>query len=105
MNLRIALAATVVSFAVPALAQQAAETLNYAVEWRFVRAGDVQVKWSGSSNAELQLKTTGIVASIGSGAPVVMLRTDIDALPVEEPEGFEARSQVKSWQNPHHRFF
>ena len=41
------------------------------------------------------LATTGIVATIGSGRPVIMLRTDIDALPVEEPEGFEARSQVQ----------
>lgn len=40
------------------------------------------------------LATTGIVASIGSGRPVILLRTDIDALPVEEPEGFEARSTV-----------
>lgn len=40
------------------------------------------------------LAKTGVVATIGSGKPVIMLRTDIDALPVEEPEGFEARSQV-----------
>jgi len=38
------------------------------------------------------LAGTGIVATLGSGKPVVLLRTDIDALPVEEPEGFEARS-------------
>lgn len=64
MNLRIALAATVVLFAVPAPAQQAGETLNYGIEWRFVHAGDVQVKWTSESHAELQLKTAGIVASL-----------------------------------------
>ncbi|GAX80498.1 hypothetical protein CEUSTIGMA_g7936.t1 [Chlamydomonas eustigma] len=37
--------------------------------------------------------TTGIVATIGSGLPMILLRADIDALPIQEPEGFEARSQ------------
>lgn len=67
MILRTALGATLVSFvsfAAPAPAQQAPETLNYGIEWRFVRAGEVQVKWSGESRAELQLKTIGIVASL-----------------------------------------
>ncbi|MBL0158961.1 MAG: DUF3108 domain-containing protein [Bryobacterales bacterium] len=68
MILRIALAATLVSFAAPAtaLAQQPGETLNFGIEWRFVRAGDAQVKWSGDSRAELVLRTTGIVASLYS---------------------------------------
>ena len=64
MILRIALAATLVSMAAPAPAQQTGETLTYGVEWRFVRAGDVQVKWTGESRADLQLKTAGIVASL-----------------------------------------
>ncbi len=38
------------------------------------------------------IATTGIIGTIGSGKPIIMLRSDIDALPVEEPEGFEDRS-------------
>ena len=64
MILRIALAATLFSLAAPAPAQQTSETLNFGVEWRFVRAGDVQVKWTGDTRADLQLKTTGLVASL-----------------------------------------
>eukprot|EP00889_Picochlorum_renovo_P006944 jgi/Picre1/33974/NNA_001451.t1 len=36
---------------------------------------------------------TGIVATIGSGAPVVALRSDIDALPILEETGFEFSSK------------
>lgn len=64
MILPIALAAIVVLFAEPAPAQQTGETLSYAVEWRFVHAGDVQLKWTADSRADLQLKTAGIVASL-----------------------------------------
>ena len=39
--------------------------------------------------------TTGLVASVGKGAPVVALRADMDALPVQEPEGFPFRSKVR----------
>lgn len=35
---------------------------------------------------------TGLVATIGSGSPKVVLRSDIDALPVAEPEGLPFRS-------------
>jgi metal-dependent amidase/aminoacylase/carboxypeptidase family protein len=38
---------------------------------------------------------TGILATIGTENPVVALRADIDALPVEEPEGLEFRSTVR----------
>ena len=38
--------------------------------------------------------STAVIASIGSGSsPVVILRADIDALPVNEPEGLEFRSK------------
>eukprot|EP00798_Chlamydomonas_sp_ICE-L_P028361 gene28358-31488_t len=37
--------------------------------------------------------TTGIVAQIGTGEPIVVLRADMDALPIQEPEDFENRSQ------------
>ncbi|KAG1672051.1 hypothetical protein FOA52_008927 [Chlamydomonas sp. UWO 241] len=42
---------------------------------------------------EAGIATTGIIATIGSGRPVVMLRTDIDALPIQEPEGFADASE------------
>jgi hypothetical protein len=35
---------------------------------------------------------TGLVARVGAGQPSVVLRSDIDALPVVEPEGLEFRS-------------
>lgn len=37
--------------------------------------------------------STAVIASIGSGRPVIILRADIDALPVDEPEGLGYRSQ------------
>ena len=64
MILRIALAATLLSFASPASAQPPTETLHYAVDWRFVRAGEVQVNWTNDTRADLQIKTTGVVASL-----------------------------------------
>lgn len=35
---------------------------------------------------------TGVVGTIGSGSPVVVLRSDMDGLPIEEPEGLSFRS-------------
>lgn len=64
MSSRIALAATLVLLAAPAHPQQASETLHFSVDWRFVHAGDVQVKWTGESNVHLHVKSAGIVASL-----------------------------------------
>eukprot|EP01025_Chloroclados_australasicus_P014658 TRINITY_DN1688_c0_g1_i8.p2 TRINITY_DN1688_c0_g1~~TRINITY_DN1688_c0_g1_i8.p2 ORF type:complete len:445 (-),score=57.31 TRINITY_DN1688_c0_g1_i8:407-1741(-) len=36
---------------------------------------------------------SGIIATIGSGEPVVGLRADMDALPIQEPEGLSYRSK------------
>lgn len=41
---------------------------------------------------------TGVVATLGKGSPIVALRADIDALPVQEPEGLPYRSKVASHQ-------
>lgn len=45
---------------------------------------------------------TGLVARIGKGQPTVVLRADMDALPVSEPDGLEFKSKhegrmVRSW--------
>ncbi|KAG2490995.1 hypothetical protein HYH03_010667 [Edaphochlamys debaryana] len=45
------------------------------------------------------LAQTGIVATIGSGRPVVALRTDMDALPIHEPQGAEYRSKNEGWMH------
>ncbi len=51
------------------LAQHAAptppETLSYGVEWRFVRAGEVQLKWAeGSHQLDMTMKSVGLVATL-----------------------------------------
>eukprot|EP00882_Tetradesmus_deserticola_P018579 GHRQ01019954.1.p1 GENE.GHRQ01019954.1~~GHRQ01019954.1.p1 ORF type:complete len:151 (+),score=27.60 GHRQ01019954.1:44-496(+) len=44
-------------------------------------------------SASFPFAKTGIVGRIGKGKPVVALRADIDALPVQEPEGVDYRSR------------
>jgi hypothetical protein len=44
--------------------------------------------------------TTGIVATLGKGKPVIALRADMDALPVLEPKGLEFRSEVSCTSVP-----
>jgi amidohydrolase len=39
---------------------------------------------------------TGLTVDIGSGHPVVGFRADMDALPIQEPEGAEYRSEVQA---------
>ena len=39
---------------------------------------------------------TGLTVEIGSGRPAVGFRADLDALPIQEPEGLEFRSEVPS---------
>lgn len=38
---------------------------------------------------------TGVLATLGKGQPVVVLRADMDALPILEPDGLDFRSQVR----------
>ncbi len=64
MTTRWALVAMLSIVSAAAHAQEPDETLFYGAEWRFVRAGEAQVKWTGLSQAELQLRTAGIVASL-----------------------------------------
>ena len=39
---------------------------------------------------------TGLTVEIGAGRPAVGFRADLDALPIQEPEGLEFRSEVPS---------
>ncbi|QOY87021.1 DUF3108 domain-containing protein [Paludibaculum fermentans] len=53
----------------PCLAQTVAlnqpETLTFGVEWRFVRAGEVQLKWSeGDRQLDMLMKSVGLVATL-----------------------------------------
>jgi hypothetical protein len=56
----------------PAAAQESAgtapaapsERLYFNAEWRFVKAGEVELSWSGSSEASLKLKTVGFVGRL-----------------------------------------
>jgi len=40
------------------------EYLQYEIEWRLIRAGTAQVTWSGASQANLKLFSTGLVATL-----------------------------------------
>jgi hypothetical protein len=46
-----------------ALRAQTAETLKYGVEWRFVRAGEVEIAYSGEKQTDLKLKSVGLVST------------------------------------------
>ena len=45
------------------LRAQPAETLKYGVEWRFVRAGEVEIAVSGERQTDLKLKSVGLVST------------------------------------------
>ncbi|MEW5315436.1 MAG: hypothetical protein WDW38_006865 [Sanguina aurantia] len=53
---------------------------------------------SGISHRSFDGKT-GVVATLGSGLPVVALRADMDALPILEPVGIEFRSKNDGWMH------
>ncbi|MBI5282643.1 MAG: DUF3108 domain-containing protein [Candidatus Solibacter usitatus] len=64
---RRALAVLTLLSAAPLAAQQAhasSESLYYGVEWRFVRAGDVQANWNAGHALDLKLRTVGLVATL-----------------------------------------
>lgn len=42
----------------------AAEALFYGAEWRFVRAGEVGLNWTGRAQSDMTLKTVGLVSSL-----------------------------------------
>jgi hypothetical protein len=51
----------------PAAAQeppQRSERLFYNAEWRFVKAGEIELAWNGSSGAALKLRTVGFVGHL-----------------------------------------
>ena len=63
---RRALAVFALLFA-PLAAWQAptpSESLYYGVEWRFVRAGDVQANWTEGQTLDLKLRTVGLVSTL-----------------------------------------
>lgn len=41
-----------------------AEKLQFGAEWRFIRAGTVNLEWSGETEARLRLVTTGLVSTL-----------------------------------------
>ena len=52
----------------PARTQQAdvpktTETLNYGAEWRFVRAGEVSLAYTGAQQTDMRVKTVGLVST------------------------------------------
>jgi len=44
-------------------AQAPAETYSYGAEWRFLRSGEVVLKFAGDSRTEMTLKTVGLVST------------------------------------------
>jgi hypothetical protein len=58
----IALSAALASGQAPAAPPN--EAYAYGVEWRFVRAGEVNLNWTSDKQAELKLKTVGLVSSL-----------------------------------------
>ena len=40
------------------------ELLTYAAEWRFLRAGEVEMKLTGASQSDLKLRTVGLVSKL-----------------------------------------
>jgi hypothetical protein len=48
----------------PAPLRTGTERLTYSVEWRFIRAGEAVIDWTGDRQAELSLHAAGLVATL-----------------------------------------
>jgi metal-dependent amidase/aminoacylase/carboxypeptidase family protein len=48
-----------------------------------------------AATCRFPVAVTGVVAEVGKGDPIVVVRADMDALPINEPEGLPYRSQVR----------
>lgn len=68
----------------PELAYQEYKTTELVVD---------QLRSSGLS-PRTRTPKTGLIVEIGTGHPVVGFRADLDALPIQEPEGLEFRSEI-----------
>ena len=60
-----------------------------------VLSEEFQKKYAGLGYPDMKT-STGVVATIGSGSPCILLRADFDALPMEEINDLEFRSRRKA---------
>lgn len=62
MRIVLGLAAALLMGGMPLLAQE--ERLLYGADWRFARAGEVELHWAGPRQSDMTLKTLGLVGKL-----------------------------------------